>query len=113
MLLKIADAARILNVEPSTVYSYVERGMPHIRLSPRCIRFEEQDVKAWIAKCRSQKTNVGDTMSSSCREADAFTAFAHRTRPRPKRSNGKQSSERKSSELTNLVEFPNTASNKR
>lgn len=113
MLLKVVDAAKLLNVEPSTVYAFVARGMPHVRLSPRCIRFEELDVRAWIAKCRSTKTNEGDTTSSSCREADAFTAFARRTRPNPKQQNGKRNSGKKSSELTNLVAFPNTASNKR
>lgn len=112
-LLKISDAARLLNVEETTVYTYVAKGMPHVRLSPRCIRFKQEQIDAWIEQCQSQKTAGGDTTSSSCRADADFTAFALRTRPKPKRSNGKRSSGAKSSGLTNLVAFPNTASNKR
>lgn len=112
-LLKVAAAAQILNVTPHAVYNYVAKGMPHIRLSPKCIRFREDDIRAWVETCRFTKTNADVGKSLSCKEGDAFTAFARRTRPRPKPQNGKPNSGAKSSGLTNLVEFPNTASNKR
>ena len=112
MLLKVADAAKLLNVDPSTVYSYVARGMEHVRFSPRCIRFKLEHVSAWIDKCQSTKEKMADTRSPSCKGGDEFTAFAHRTRPKPKQRNGKTGSGEKSSGLTNLVAFPNTASNK-
>jgi excisionase family DNA binding protein len=112
-LMKVADAARMLNVETSTIYVYIARGMPHIRLSPRCIRFEEEDIGEWVEKCRSIAGKMGDMKSLSCKADADYTAFAHRTRPKPKRSNGKRNSAAKSSGLTNLVAFPSTASNKR
>lgn len=112
MLLTIPDAARLLNVKPATVYTYVARGMPHVRLSPRCIRFEEKDVLAWITRCRSTRTVVGGIPSNSAKAGGEFTAFALRTQPKPKLSNGKRNSVGKSSGLTNLVDFPSTAYNK-
>ena len=108
-LLKIPDAARLLNVKPSTIYSYLEQGMPHIRFSPRCIRFEEKDLQAWVAQCRYAKTSGGDMKSNSAKGVGEFTAFALRTRPTPKPKSGKPNSGQKSSGLTNLEDYRNTA----
>jgi predicted DNA-binding transcriptional regulator AlpA len=85
-LLKAADVARLLNVRPSSVYSFIGRGMPHIRLSPRCIRFEEKDVTAWIEQCRTVNTPFVEQrspllpLSKGDRE---YTAFVNK---RPKKN---------------------------
>ena len=113
MLLKIPEVARLLNVAPSCVYAYVARGMPHIRFSPRCIRFEEQDVKTWVEECRSRKTSADAGKSSFAKGESAFIEFVRKAPPGRKRSNTKLSSGQKSSGLTNLVSFPTTRSAKR
>ena len=52
-LLKVADVAAMLNVQPSTVYEWVRMDyIPHIRLGTGkekpCIRFDAQEVLEWL-----------------------------------------------------------------
>ncbi len=49
-LLTYDQAAAILNVAVGTLYAKVSRKqIPHRRLSGRLVRFDEAELKAWIA----------------------------------------------------------------
>mgnify|MGYP001158301090 CR=1 FL=1 len=48
-LLRYEETAKRLNVKVSTLYSWVRDGrIPHIRLGPRCIRFDEVEIDRWV-----------------------------------------------------------------
>jgi len=48
-LLTARDISRVLNVQASTVYSWVKkRKIPHIKLGDKTIRFDYKDVQKWI-----------------------------------------------------------------
>lgn len=49
--LKYTQAAVLLNVKVNTLYCWVSRGViPHVRLSPRVVRFRRKDLDAWLAE---------------------------------------------------------------
>jgi excisionase family DNA binding protein len=53
VLLTYAQAATQLGLKPGTLYSMVSRKeIPHIRLGPRLVRFDEDDLCRWIESCR-------------------------------------------------------------
>jgi excisionase family DNA binding protein len=48
----VQDLATVLNVTPTTIRRWVSAGrIPHVRLSPRCIRFDKDAaIRALVAK---------------------------------------------------------------
>ena len=50
-LLTADEAARLLHVPRSTLYELVRsRGLPHIRIGDRALRFTRSDLDEWIAE---------------------------------------------------------------
>jgi excisionase family DNA binding protein len=50
-LLTTDEAARLLRVPRSTLYELVRsRGLPHIRIGERGLRFTRSDLDQWIAE---------------------------------------------------------------
>lgn len=50
-LLTADEAARLLRVPRSTLYELVRsRGLPHIRIGERGLRFTRSDLHEWIAE---------------------------------------------------------------
>jgi len=50
-LLTADEAARLLRVPRSTLYELVRsRGLPHIRIGDRALRFTRADLEEWIAQ---------------------------------------------------------------
>jgi len=50
-LLTADEAARLLHVPRSTVYELVRsRGLPHVRIGERGLRFTRSDLGSWIAE---------------------------------------------------------------
>lgn len=48
-LLDAGEAARLLRVPRSTLYELVRtRGLPHIRIGDRGLRFTRQDLETWV-----------------------------------------------------------------
>jgi len=48
-LLPYPEAAHLLGLKKSTLYALVSRKqVPHIRLGPRLVRFDESELKAWV-----------------------------------------------------------------
>ncbi len=49
-LLDAGEAARLLRVPRSTLYELVRsRGLPHVRIGERGLRFTRVDIQEWIA----------------------------------------------------------------
>ena len=49
-LLNAAEAARLLHVPRSTLYELVRsRGLPHVRIGDRGLRFTRPGLEEWIA----------------------------------------------------------------
>lgn len=50
-LLDANDAARLLRVPRSTLYELVRsRGLPHIRIGDRGMRFTRSDLETWVSE---------------------------------------------------------------
>ncbi len=50
-LLDANEAARLLRVPRSTLYELVRsRGLPHIRIGDRGLRFTRSDLESWISE---------------------------------------------------------------
>ena len=50
-LMTANEAARLLHVPRSTVYELVRsRGLPHVRIGDRGLRFTRSDLGSWIAE---------------------------------------------------------------
>lgn len=50
-LLDAREAAQLLHVRRSTVYELVRsRGLPHVRIGDRGLRFTRADLAAWVAE---------------------------------------------------------------
>jgi excisionase family DNA binding protein len=50
-LLTSDEAARLLRVPRSTLYELVRsRGLPHVRIGDRALRFMRADLEDWIAQ---------------------------------------------------------------
>lgn len=45
---KKRDVATMLNVSLRSVDNYIADGLPHIKTSPRCCRFDLAEVRAWF-----------------------------------------------------------------
>lgn len=42
--------ARFVKVSKRCIDGHMANGMPHLKLSPRCVRFDLDEVKAWLSK---------------------------------------------------------------
>ena len=52
-LLSAADVAALLDVKIGTVYAWTEQGrLPHVRLGRRAVRFDRDEILAWIESQR-------------------------------------------------------------
>lgn len=50
-LLTADEAARLLHIPRSTLYELVRsRGLPHVRIGDRALRFKRSDLEEWIAQ---------------------------------------------------------------
>jgi excisionase family DNA binding protein len=50
-LLDAGEAARLLRVPRSTIYELVRsRGLPHVRVGERGLRFTRSDLARWVAE---------------------------------------------------------------
>lgn len=50
-LLDASEAARLLRVPRSTLYELVRsRGLPHVRIGERGLRFTRTDLQVWVAE---------------------------------------------------------------
>lgn len=50
-LLDADEAARLLRVPRSTLYELVRsRGLPHVRIGDRGLRFTRADLESWVAE---------------------------------------------------------------
>ena len=50
-LMTADEAARLLHVPRSTLYELVRsRGLPHVRIGDRGLRFTRSDLASWIAE---------------------------------------------------------------
>ena len=53
-LLTDAQAAEILTVEPRTLRLWRNtRGLPHLRITSRVIRYRRSDLEAWLDRART------------------------------------------------------------
>lgn len=64
-LLSYADAARFLGLPIGTLHAMVsQRGIPHVRLGPRLVRFSRDALGVWLAEravpCAAKK-GIGRT----------------------------------------------------
>jgi predicted DNA-binding transcriptional regulator AlpA len=48
MLIDVNELATKLNVSRKTVFNYIKHGMPVIRMSPRKLRFDYDEVVFWL-----------------------------------------------------------------
>ncbi|MCC6345665.1 MAG: helix-turn-helix domain-containing protein [Nitrospirales bacterium] len=52
-LFEIPEAAEYLRVDEETMRKYVQRKVvPHIRISPHCVRIKKSDLDRWLASKR-------------------------------------------------------------
>ncbi len=52
-LLSYRQVSDVLGVKLGTVYSWVSRNrIPHIKLGPRCVRFDAELLQDWVASHR-------------------------------------------------------------
>lgn len=47
-MLTVRQVAERLNVHRTTVYTFINEGLPVTRLAPKAIRIDEEDLKVWI-----------------------------------------------------------------
>jgi excisionase family DNA binding protein len=68
-LLRVAEAAQLLNVDPSTIYKWVDEGrIPYVNFGQpgrRCLRFNRKDLEAFI-KRNSRGIGGDETAPDSC-----------------------------------------------
>jgi len=53
---KKSDVAKMLNVSPRTIDNYLALGLPVIKLSPRCCRFDLPEVRNWFKNQYGQQS---------------------------------------------------------
>jgi excisionase family DNA binding protein len=47
-LMTVIELSERLGVCPTTVYRWLQKDLPCVRLSSRCVRFRERDVEKWL-----------------------------------------------------------------
>lgn len=50
MLVSVKQIEKRLGVSRGTVFRLMREGMPHKKLTPRTLRFDEDEVIAWIER---------------------------------------------------------------
>ena len=54
-LLDYTEAAELLGVQRGTLYAWVsQRRVPHVRFSPRCVRFDKAELQRWVEGQRAK-----------------------------------------------------------
>ena len=53
---KKRDIAEMINVSVRSVDNLIADGCPHIKLTPRCVRFDRAEVKAWLKQKYGQQS---------------------------------------------------------
>ena len=52
-LITYQKAAALLDLPVGTLYAWVhQKRVPHLRLGPRTVRFDEDELRAWVAERR-------------------------------------------------------------
>ena len=53
-LITYTQAAALLNLPLGTLYAWVhQKRVPHIRLGPRTVRFDESELRSWVETRRA------------------------------------------------------------
>jgi DNA-binding transcriptional MerR regulator len=62
MMLSTTEAAKLLGVAPSTLryWRMIQSGPAFIQISPRCVRYDEDDLREFIAIRRRNPSAVFD-----------------------------------------------------
>lgn len=53
-LLSVGELAKALGVSRAAVYRFRQEGLPYIKLGPKMVKYDLEDVVAWM-KARGQK----------------------------------------------------------
>ncbi len=62
-LISYREAAAMLGIAVGTLYSWVSRHrIPHIRMSPRCVRFDKVAIGDWIDSNAVPATGQADAV---------------------------------------------------
>jgi len=60
----VAEAARVLDVNPSTIWRWIEaRQLPAVRVGPRSIRIRKQDLEALVRPARTHEEGSTEAMA--------------------------------------------------
>jgi excisionase family DNA binding protein len=59
-LLDVREAAALLKISPGSLYHWLseDRGLPVVRLSPRCVRFRRSDLEEWISEKSARMNDI-------------------------------------------------------
>lgn len=64
-LLTVPEAAELLKLSVGTVYHLIsQRRIPVLRLSPRCVRFSERALHAWLETLAQPSVKPGNGFRS-------------------------------------------------
>lgn len=55
MLVDIKQIGNMLGVSRGTVFRLMKDGMPHKKLTPRTLRFDEDEVLVWVEKIQQKQ----------------------------------------------------------
>lgn len=68
-LLDVTEAAEYLGVAEKTLYKWVSlKKIPYVKLSPKCLKFDIQDLDRWITEKRIQPVDATDFMPNDVRK---------------------------------------------
>ncbi|HIE01669.1 MAG TPA: DNA-binding protein [Thiotrichaceae bacterium] len=61
-LLTVKDLAKLLDVKPATIYSWIyQRKLPHIKLlGGRLVRFDAEDIERLLSGCKQEVEERGN-----------------------------------------------------
>ena len=63
-LLKLDDVVAMLGVSRTTVFAYLQQGLPVHRLSARVLRFDQAEVLAWVRnRCSDPAPGQGEDVA--------------------------------------------------
>jgi len=62
---KKRDVATMLNVSVRSVDNYIAEGCPHMKPTPRCVRFDLDDVRDWFKNKYGQQSRRPKTFSGN------------------------------------------------
>jgi excisionase family DNA binding protein len=65
-MLTYIETARLLGLPVGTVYALVhQRRIPHVRLGPRLVRFDREELDQWLSTHRIAPKDVAGGVSAS------------------------------------------------